>query len=316
LISTGLLLASPLGLAQRADKQYRVGVLLPVAEAVTTRLPPIRERLATHGFIEGRNLVIEVRYALTDPDAARDLVARKVDAILAFTTAAAQAAQLETKTIPIVFTWVADPVLSGLVKHLGRPSGNITGLTNRYYELTVKRLELLRDLLPAAKRVVAIGFLQDPVFARALSIAKTTASRLGFELLQRSDIGGDWNFAMETSVRSGAQAACVFWNFASQGLGFDAQNAVQAMAQKRIPAVWAETDMVEIGGLMAHATNLNDELRQAVDIVARVLKGSNPGEIPVEQASRFELSVNLKTAKLIGIKVPQSILLRADKVIE
>lgn len=310
-------LAAPLGLrAQQAARMYRVGVLLPFSEVAATSLPTIRERLAAQGFVEGRNLGLDVRYSRTDPDAARDLIARKVDAILAVTTDAAEVANRETKTIPIVFTWVADPVLSGLVKHLGRPGGNVTGLSNRYYELTVKRLELLRDLLPSVKRVAVAGTLAVPVNATALTFARTAAARLGVELIARTDVGWDWDHGLDSAIRAGAEAFCVFSNFATHGLRYDADNAVRAVARRRIPAVWVDSETVEIGGLMAYATSLNDELRQAVDVLARVLRGANPGALPVEQASRFELAVNLKTARALGIKIPQSILVRADRVIE
>ncbi len=302
--------------AQSVGRRFRVGVLLPVAEVAASSLPPIRERLAVQGFVEGRNLALDVRYSRTDPDAARDLIARKADAILAVTTDAAEAALRETKTLPIVFCWVADPPLSGLVKQLGRPGGNVTGLSNRYYELTVKRLELLRDLLPSVKRVAVAGTLANPVHMAALKIARTAAARLGVELLARPDVSWDWDHGLDQAIRAGAQAVCVLSVFGAHGLRYDMENAVRAVARRRIPAVWVERETVEAGGLMAYGTDLHDELRRAVDLIAQILKGRSPDDIPVEQASRFELAVNLKTAKALGLKIPQSILVRADRVIE
>jgi len=152
-------LAGPVARAQQPGRRYRVGILLPVDTAAASHLPVIRERLAARGFIEGRNLEIDVRYARTNPDGAQELLAKKPDAILAATDDAVRAAQTATKSTPIVFAWVADPVLSGFVQAYGRPGGNTTGVTNRYYELTAKRLELLHELLPGAQRVAMTGTL-------------------------------------------------------------------------------------------------------------------------------------------------------------
>jgi len=308
---------APLGLrAQQPVRRYRVGVLLPLAEGAALRLSAIREHLAAQGFVEGRNLALDVRYARTDVDAARDLVALKPDAILAVAAAAAQAAQVETKSVPIVFAWVPDPVLSGLVKDYARPGGNITGVTNRYYELAVKRLELLRDLLPAAKRVAVAGGLFDPASQTALRFARQAAQRLGFELIVRSRTDWDWMNDVQAAAAAGAQAMFVLNSYAIRGDRFEAANGIRAAAQARMPAVFADTETVEMGALMSYATNLNDDLKRAIDLMVQVLKGRRPSEIPVEQASRFELAVNLKTAKALGLKIPQSILLRADRVIE
>lgn len=309
-------LAAPLVRAQQPGRRYRIGVLLPLAESAALRLPVIRERLAAHGFVEGRNLALDVRYARTDVDAARDLVALKPDAMLAVTAAAAQAAQLETKTVSIVFAWVADPVLSGLVKDYARPGGNITGVTDRQYELAVKRLELLRDLLPAAKRVAVAGGLFDPVSQAELRFTRQAAQRLGIELIVRSDISWDWVSVIQGFAAAGAQSMLVLNSYAMRGDRFGAENAIRAANLMRMPAVYRDTESVEMGGLMSYATNLNDDLKRAIDLIVQVLKGRLPSEIPVEQASRFELAVNLTTAKMLGLKLPHSILLRADRVIE
>lgn len=302
--------------AQGDRKQYRVGVLLLLPQVAETTLPQIRERLAAQGFAEGRNLALDVGYAGTDPDAARNVIARKPDAILAVSTTAARAAQTETSTVPIVFVRVPDPLQSGLVKHLGRPGGNVTGISNHYNELMVKRLELLHDLLPSAKRVAVAANVADPTVAAALTAVKPAAARLGIELLARSDTGWNWDYNLDASIRAGAQAVCTFYNFTALGLRSTLEYAVQAVARRRIPTVWTESDAVEIGGLMAYAINMADELRQAVDVLARVLKGANPGTLAVEQVSRFEVAINLKTAKSLGLAIPRSVLLRANRVIE
>lgn len=318
LLAASALLSAPLprALAQRPDRRYRVGVLLPVDTSAATHLPLIREQLAAKGFVEGRNFDIDVRYARTNPDAAQELLARKPDAILAATDDAVRAAQAATKSIPIVFTWVADPVLSGFVKTYARPGGNTTGIANRYYELTVKRIELLHELLPGARRVGMLGRLHDPVGKTAIRSAQEAAKRLKIELIILHDVGWDWALAIDRLAAASAQAVCISANHAMVGDRFAAENAIRALGQARIPAVFAETESVELGGLIAYATSLNDELRRAAELLAKIMRGEKPADVPVEQAARFELAVNLKTARALGLKVPQSILLRADRVIE
>lgn len=303
-------------LAQRSDRRYRIGVLLPVDTSAAHHLPVIRAQLAALGFVEGRNLDIDVRYARTNPDAAQELLAQKPDAILAATDDSVRAAQTATKLTPIVFTWVADPVLSGFVRAYGRPGGNTTGIANRYYELTMKRVELLRELLPHARRVGMLGRLHDPVGKTALRSAQEAAKRLKIELVYVADVGWDWALAIDRLVAAGVQAVCISENHAITGDRFTAENSIRALAQARVPAMFAETETVEMGGLISYATSLNDELRRAVDLAAKVLRGDKPADLPVEQVARFELAVNLKTARALGVKVPQSILLRADRVIE
>jgi putative ABC transport system substrate-binding protein len=307
-------LVAPLARAQEPRRRYRIGVLLPVDTSAVDHLPVIRERLAALGFAEGRNLEIDVRYARTNPDAAQELLARKPDALLAVTDDVVRAAQAAAKSTPIVFAWVADPVLSGFVKTYGRPGGNTTGVTNRYYELTVKRLELLHELLPGVRRVGMTGRLHDAVGETAVRAAQEAAKRLNIELIVMSSFGG--LEVVSRLVAAGVQADCNSANFAMVGDRYSAEIAVRARAQARIPAVFAETETVELGGLMSYGTSLHDELRRAVGLLAKVLRGDKPSDIPVEQAARFELAVNLKTARALGLKVPQSVLLRADRVIE
>lgn len=301
--------------AQRTDRRYRVGILLPV-DTSAAHLPVVRERLAAQGFVEGRNLEIDVRYARTNPDAAQELLARKPDAILAATDDAVRAAQAATKSTPIVFVWVADPVLSGFVQALGRPGGGTTGVANRYYELTAKRLELLHELLPGARRVGMTGRLFDPVGKTALRVAQDTAKRLKIELISLADIGWDWSHMLERMVAARAQAMCISANHAMTGDRFTAENGIRALAKARMPAIFAETETVEMGGLMSYATSLHDELRRAADLMVKILRGDRPSDVPVEQVARFELAINRRTARALGLKVPQSILLRADRVID
>ena len=279
-------------------------------------MPVIRERFAALGLVEGRNLEIDVRYARTNPDAAQDLLAKKPDAIFAATDDAVRAAQVATKSTPIVFVWVADPVLSGFVQAYGRPGGSTTGVANRYYELTAKRLELICELLPGVQRVGMVGRLHDPVGKEALRSAQEAAKRLKIELVFPANVAWDWTNTTERLTAAGAQAVCISASYAMLGDRGIAENAVRAVAQARIPAIFAETETVEMGGLISYATGRNDELRRAVDLLVRILRGDKPAGVPVEQVARFELAVNLKTARALGVKVPQSILVRADRVIE
>jgi len=300
-----------------SERHHRVGVLVPTSETAERRLPAIRGQLATYGYIEGRNIALDVRYSATNPDAAQDLLALKPNALLAVGAGAAQAAKFATNSVPIVFTWVADPVLSGIVKDFARPGGNITGVTNRYYELTVKRLELLRDLLPAAKRVAVAGPFHQPEEGAALRIAQQAAPRLGFDLIVMRPIAGVvWGPEIWAVVKAGAKAMSVFDPYESLGWRFGAAVVVGAAAEERFPSVFVDTETVEMGGLISYATNLDDDLRQSVGLLVRVLKGDKPADLPVQQASRFELAVNMKTAKAIGLKIPQTVLVRADRVIE
>jgi putative ABC transport system substrate-binding protein len=318
LAAASALLFAPLSRGRQeavASRQYRVALLLPVATSVT-HVPAIRERFASQGFVEGHNLEIDVRYARTDPDAAQELLARKPDAMLAATDDAVRAAQAATKSTPIVFAWVADPVLSGFVKTYGHPGGNTTGIANRYYELTAKRLELMRELLPPVRRVGIVGRLYDPVGKTALRAAQDAAKRLKIDLITLPDLGWDWSHMLDRMVSAKAQAVCILANHAMSGDLYNADNGIRALARARLPAIYAETEAVERGALMSYATGLHDELRRAVDLVIKILRGDTPGDVPVEQVANFELSVNLKTARAIGVKVPQSILLRADRVIE
>ena len=313
-------LAATRGLAQQPARSYRIGVLIPmVRDAGEKYLAALRDQLARHGFVEGRNLRIDAQYVAygTRPnlDAVRELVALKPDAIFACSTLVTQAAQAATGTMPIVFARVSDPVVSGIVKDYARPGGNATGITNRFFELAAKRLDLVRELRPSAKRVAVVSGVFDSVLEAAMVFAERAAKQLGFELV-RIATHGAWAQGIQASKREGAHTVLVVTPFAILGLRSLADEVIRQTLEQRMPAVYAETETVEMGGLMSYATNLSDDLRRGADLLARVLRGESPAELPVDQASRFELAVNLKTARAIGLKIPQSLLVRADRVIE
>ena len=317
LLAGGSLLAAPLVHAQQPRRNFRVGALF-VGGAAATQLyrAALRDRLATHGFVEGRNLTIDARGAAgqfhEDREVARELLAAKPDAIFTCSTRVTEAAQAATKSVPIIFAWVADPVASGLVKSYARPGGNVTGVTNRFGELLLKRLELVRELIPGAKRVALVTGVAG-TFEVTATASREAAAQLGVELLEIAVLG-NWGGAIDRAKKSGADAILPVATFGDQPVSGEV--VVQLTNQLRIPTLFADAEMTERGGLMSLGTNLVEDMRRGADLLARVLKGAKPADIPVDQAARFELVVNLKTAKALGITIPQSVSLRTDRVIE
>ncbi len=311
----GALLAAPLAMAQAPGRSYRLGVLLPMGGLGAAKpMSALKELLAAQGFIEGRNLSIDARFGAESSDA-KDLVASRPDAILAYSTVLTQAAQRATNAVPIVFVSVADPVLSGIVKEYARPGGNITGVTNRFFVLGAKRLELIRELLPSAKRVAVAAGVFDATVEVAMRHIQEASGPLGFELI-RAEAGLSWRSAMEDAIKAGADAILLITPFSLFGILDSAREVVRVTNDRRVPAVFADVEPVAMGGLMSYTSNQDDALRRAADLLARVLRGEKPGELAVDQAARFELAVNLKTARAMGLTIPQSILLRANTVIE
>ncbi len=321
LIATGALLAAPrTGRAQQPGRTYRLVALFGGGtDGIQLYRSALSERLSTHGFVEGRNLRIDHRaghfaYA-GGGDPRSELLAMKPDALFTLLPNATQAAQTVTRTVPIVFAWVADPVALGIVQSYANPGGNITGVTNRFGVLLVKRLELAHDLLPGVKRVAAIGYESSPytLFSPPL---RRAAAQLGIDLIEVDVSSRGWDYGVERAALRGAEVIVPVIRFTEAGRRGDGKLVVRAAAKRRIPVIFAGAEMVEAGGLMSYGTNLVDEVRRGADLLARVLKGEKPANLPVDQAARFELVVNLKTAKAIGITIPQSIMLRADRVIE
>lgn len=319
LLATGALLATPLARAQLPGRKYRVGVLLASGPGMERYRDALRERLASHGFVEGRNLHIDARGSAgtfsDDREYIRAIVAAKADAVFTFSANATEAATAASKSVPIVFAWVPDPVLSGIVKSYARPGGNATGVSSRFGELLHKRLELARELLPKAKRVAVVGNTYVDTFTALAPELRKTAAQLGIELLELvSGHRGGWDMALNGAINAGAEALVPFAWFADSPVTGD--RIVEMSNRLRIPAIFADAEMVDRGGLISWGTNLVDDVRRGADMLARVLKGAKPADLPVDQAARFEMVVNLRTAKAIGLAVPQAVLLRADRVIE
>ncbi len=318
--TTFSILTMPCAAAAQESRQIaRIGRLSPLSASATAHIQDaFRERLRDLGWVEGRNLAIEDRFAAGDvnrlPDLAAELVRLKVDVILAGSTPGALAAKKATTTIPIVMVMGGDPVASGLVISLARPGGNVTGVTALVQELTGKRIELLKEAVPGVTRV---AFLSDPTFPDSepsLKGAESAARALRVQLrvievhhpneLEKA-------FAAISNERAGAlmvEQAVMFTQHR--------RRIVELAAKSRLPAMYGLREYVDAGGLMFYGTSLQEMYYRAATFVDKVLKGAKPGDLPGEQPTKFELLINVKTAKVLGLTMPRSLLLRADRIVE
>jgi putative ABC transport system substrate-binding protein len=316
-----LALASLSALAQQPGRSYRIGAIFAMEQATANPyLAALRDQLAKNGLAEGNNLHIDTRFVAygsrPNREVVEEVLALRPDAILTCTTLVALAAKAATDSVPVVFTWVSDPVVSGIVKDYARPGGNVTGVSIRFFELAAKRLELARELVPAAKRVAVASGVFDSVLESAMIYVTRAAQKLGLEVFRvvAGKIG--WARAVEEAAREGAHAMLVMTPFAVLGAHATAREVAHFTIQQRMATVFPDIESVEAGGLITYATSLEYDLRRGADMLARVLRGKKPGDLPVDQAARFELAVNLKTARAIGLTIPQSIRLRADRLVE
>ena len=304
--------------AQQAKKVPRVGVLWLYSPAIASPFAEaFRQGLRELGYVEGKNIVIEYRHAEGKydrlPSLAAELVRLNVDIIVTASTQAAQAGQQATRSIPIVMTVVSDPVESGLVGSLARPGGNVTGLSLMHPELSGKRLELLKEVIPKLSRVAVLSNLSNPIIPPLLRETEAAARAVGVQLQVvevRGPIELDSAFGAMTRDRAGALVVLPDGTFQNE------RRRIAALAAKgRLPTMYAWREAVDDGGLMAYGASVPDILRRAATYVDKILKGTKPADLPVEQPLKFELVINLKTAKKISLTVPQSVLYRADKVI-
>jgi putative ABC transport system substrate-binding protein len=322
LIAAGALLAAPLAAeAQQAAKIASIGHLAANPATSPHLREPLLQGLRDLGYVEGRNLVIEYRSAEGKverlPALAAELVALKVDVIVASGTLAALAAKQATRTIPIVFSPAGDPVGSGLVTSLARPGGNVTGLSAIAPELVGKRLELLKQAVPGVSRVAVLwqpGAFGERTEKDTLKRAEVAARDLGVSL-QFVEARGPDDFAKAFSDMSVARTGALTV-LASNMFNSERRRLVNLAAEKRLPAVYSAREIVDAGGLMSYGANLADLNRRAATYVDKILKGTKPADLPVEQPTKFELIINLKTAKDLGLIIPQSVLARADEVIQ
>jgi putative tryptophan/tyrosine transport system substrate-binding protein len=296
-------------------KVYRIG-FLSQGQPPKAFLEPLQQGLRERGYIEGRNLVWEFRS--TDgslnqlPQFAEDLVRLKVDLILARASSGAMAAKKATTSIPIVFFAVYAPVEIGLVPNLGHPGGNITGVAVNASDMAAKRVQLLKELVPALKSVVMLSHPSHPTSAVQLQGAAEAARMLGVHLKAVPVRGAD-DFAPGLNALRGIEGVL----HADTPL-FVTHRArlVDAVAGSRLPAIYPARVYVEAGGLMSYGPSLPEVWGRAAAYVDRILKGAKPADLPVEQPSKFELVINLKTARAIGLTIPQSVVLRADEIIQ
>jgi putative tryptophan/tyrosine transport system substrate-binding protein len=315
----GAVLAAPLGGEAQPEKVFLVGFLTAYSNnAEVTLFDSFRHGMRDLGYEDGRNITYQTRWAEGRlerlPRLAGELVARKVDVLLAASTPAALAAKRATKTIPIVITSVGDPVGTGLVDNLARPGGNITGNTTIIGEMAGKRLELLKELVPHLSRVAALGFPDDPIFAVQMRHAEAVARSLKVELFPvEIRTVSELDRAFETIVRQRADGVLRL----GDPLVVPGRQRTSELAKKhRLPTMANRVEEVEAGLLMSYGPDRADLFRRAAVYVDKILKGAKPADLPVEQPTKFELVINLKTAKALGLTIPPSLLLRADHVIE
>jgi putative ABC transport system substrate-binding protein len=316
----GGLLAVPLAAeAQPATRAYRIGVLLatPVT-AVAPHVDALRARLRELGYLEERNLILELKWITTSEGEldrlAVALVRSKVDLLVAWTTPATLAAKRATSTIPIVMISVGDPVGSGLVASLSRPAGNVTGVSNVSRDVSGKQLQLIRDLRPEVARIAVLRNPTNPGSGLMWDETKAAAGSLNIQLQPlavREPRGLESAFAAMTRERAGGVVVL------PDPLFLDERRRIAEWAHRgRLLTVFQRSENVEAGGLMSYGPKLTEQFRQASDYIDRILKGAKPADLPVEQPTKFELVINLKTAKALGLTIPPSLLQRADQVIE
>ena len=319
LLALSLLTAPLADAAQPPAKVPRVGFLGGApATAIAHALESFRQGLRELGWFEGKNIAIEYRHAEGRlerlPDLAAELVRLRVDVIVTAGTPAIQAAQQVTRTIPIVMAVGGDPLATGIVASLARPGGNITGLSLISTELSGKRLELLKEIVPAVSRIAVLSNPTDPVSAPQLRETETAARALRVQLQSlevREPDEFERAFQAATQGRAGALLTL------DGSFIFSHRTRIVGLAAKsRLPAMYGFKEFVDAGGLMSYATNLSDMYRRAATYVDKILKGAKPADLPVEQPTRFELVINLKTAKALGLTIPPSILIRADHLIQ
>jgi putative tryptophan/tyrosine transport system substrate-binding protein len=301
--------------AQQPARISRVGYLGPATSTVHNRpfFGAFRQRLQELGYVEGRNLVLDVRRAdghlARLPGLAAELVSLRPDVIVAGTTHAISAAQKATSSIPIVMLPAADPIGSGFVKSLAKPGGNITGLSSMTADLTVKSLELLLVVVPSKR--IAVLMSPNPVHASQVKELHAPAQALGLKIVPVTAIAeGDLEEAFERIATERCDGLIVLSDHRVT------RRIVELAAKTRLPAIYQVGDFVRMGGLLSYGPDFVDLFRRGAEYVDRILKGAAPAEMPVEQPAKFELLINPRTARALSLSIPESILVRADEVIE
>jgi len=305
--------------AQQEGTPVRIGVLSPQSrETSAAGWAAFRQGLRDLGWEEGRNIAIEARFADGKLNRlhglAEELLNLNVRLIVSQNSPGTREAMVATKTVPIVMVEVGDPVATGFVTNLGRPGGNVTGLTNMARDLTQKRLQILKEAIPHATRIAVMMDPGDPIVPAQWREAQSAADQLGIQL-QRLEVrsADDLKRAFKTAVNGKVEAVLRLADPLAIVLGVETAD----LAKKyRLPLMVRARPEVEMGGLMSYYADALDYHRRAATYVDKILKGAKPGDLPIEQPTKFELVINLKTAKALGLTIPQSLLLRADEIIQ
>jgi len=316
--SLGLLAVPPVAEAQAPTKVFRIGVLSGASPTSPLAWPvwqPFFQGLRDLGYVEGQNVVIEGRYygdrVERLPALAVELVRLQVDVIVAGTSPAPEEARRATSTIPIVMPNHPDPVGSGLVASFAKPGGNVTGLSLVAPELRVKQLQLLKEILP---RLTRVAFLRNPTIPLDLKDLEAAAQSLKLQVhVVEVSAPNELGDAFSAATRKRAGALIVLGGYM---VWAHRARLAELAATSRLPTVYLLREHVEAGGLMAYGVDLRDSYRRAAGYVDKILKGAKPGDLPIEQPSKFELSINLKAAKALGLTIPPSVLVRADLIVE
>lgn len=305
--------------AQQANRPWRIGVLETVSAAMNTaNFDAFRQGLKELGYNEGRNYVVEYRSAdgqqARFPELAAELVGLPVDLIVTRGTPAARAAQQATTTIPIVMAAIGEALGSGVVASLARPGGNVTGLSAFVIELAGKRVEFLRELIPGVTRVGFLANMSNPIIPPQWGVTRDAARGFGIEA-ELLDVRNaeDVMRAFEIAQRRKLGALLVAIDAVTQALR---QTIIEQAARARLPAIYASREFVDAGGLVTYSVSYPQLYFRAARLVNKILKGARPGDLPVEQPDKLELIINLKTARSIGLAIPDPLLVRADEVIE
>jgi len=313
----GLMHGPQRALAQQPAAPRRIGVI--ATGKWTDRMKnAFRQALLDMGYSEGRDVILEWREAEGSydklPYIASDLAKHKVDLIVAGTTQAVLAAKRASPTIPIVMVHISDPVGSGLVESLSHPGGNVTGFSLMTNEVSVKRLQLLKEAVPSLSRVAVMWNPDTPYHPRVLEVLKEVAPSLSLELiLVRVRTSTEFQKAFLTIAEMRARALYVV----DDGFFFQHRSTLLRLASKgKLPLVYGAREFADEGALIFYGADIVDSVRQSVVYIDKIFKGARPGDLPIEQPTKFQLVVNLKTAKTLGIKVPESVLVRADEVIQ
>jgi putative ABC transport system substrate-binding protein len=321
LLLAASLLAFSSAQAQQPAKIPRIGVLSSAGSSRTpgSQIEAFRQALGDLGYIEGKNILVEYRYAEGEqdriPSLVTELVQLKVDVVVVTALTAVRVAKQATKTIPIVMVILSDPVATGIIDSLARPGGNITGLTRLTRELSGKRLELLKEAIPGIARASVLWDADAPGAAAALKEYQAASRALKIQL-QSLELRGP-NPDFEAALRVAAKAPSGALVTINNALVRRYSKRIADLAIKnRLPSMYEGRDYIAAGGLMSYSANETEAYSRAAIYVDKILKGKKPADLPVEQPTKFELIINLKTAKQIGLTIPPNVLARADKVIK